>query len=65
VQRFTKKALLLTVLVMAIFLAFFLAFSDKATRFNEGVVNIQSDLKPDPKQIPSSWVRDICSGDIR
>lgn len=54
VQRFTKKAQLLTVLVMAILLAFFLGFSDKATRINEGVVNIQSDLKPDAEQIPSS-----------
>jgi len=54
VQRFTKKALLLTVFVMAIFLTFFLGFSDKATRINEGVVNIQSDLKPDADKIPSS-----------
>ena len=53
-QRFTKKALLLTLLVMAILLAFYLAFSDKATRINEGVVNIQSDLKPDAREIPSS-----------
>jgi O-antigen ligase len=53
-QRFTKKMLLLTVLVMAVFLALFFAFSDKATRINEGVVNIQSDLHPDARQIPSS-----------
>jgi len=54
VQRFTKKVLLLTVLVMAIFCVLFLAFSDKATRINEGVFNIQSDLKPGVEQIPSS-----------
>jgi O-antigen ligase len=54
VQRFTKKILLFTVLVMAIFWALFLTFSDKATRINESVVNIQSDLKPDAEQIPSS-----------
>lgn len=54
VQRFTKKILLLTVLVVAVLLALFLTFSDKATRINEGVVNIQSDLKPDAEQIPSS-----------
>ena len=53
-QRFTKKMLLLAVFVTAILLALFFAFSDKATRINEGVVNIQSDLKPDVKQIPSS-----------
>ena len=32
----------------------FFAFADKATRINEAVVNLQSDLKPDPQQIPSS-----------
>jgi O-antigen ligase len=53
-QRFSKKILLLAVLVIAILLALFFAYSDKATRINEGVVNIQSDLKPDAEQIPSS-----------
>ena len=53
-QRFTKKGLLLTVLVMAILIPLFFAFADKATRINEAVVNLQSDLKPDPQQIPSS-----------
>ena len=53
-QRFTKKVLLLTVIVMAILILLFFAFADKATRINEAVVNLQSDLKPDPQQIPSS-----------
>ncbi len=54
VQRFTKKVLLLTVLVMAILSVFYLSFSDKANRINEGIVNIQSDLKPDAEHPPSS-----------
>ena len=32
----------------------FLNYSDKATRFNEGVVNMQSDLKPGPEQSQTS-----------
>jgi O-antigen ligase len=54
VQRFTMRVLLLTVPVMAILLALYLNYSDKAARINEGVVNIQSDLHPDAKQTPSS-----------
>jgi O-antigen ligase len=53
VQRFTKRGLVLSVLAMAILLTLFLAFSDKATRINEAVVNIQADLKPGPEEIPS------------
>ncbi len=54
VQRLTKKVLLITVLSMSLFLAFFSTFSDKATRINEGVVNIQSDLKAGDEQSQSS-----------
>ena len=54
VQRFTKKALLLAVFVMAILLALYLTFSDKAARINEGVVNMQSDLKPGAEQSQTS-----------
>jgi O-antigen ligase len=39
---------------MAILIPLFFAFSDKSARMNEGVVNLQSDLSPDPQQIPSS-----------
>lgn len=44
-QRFTKKVFLLTVLVMAILLALFLTFSDKATRINEGIASTQAYLQ--------------------
>ena len=54
VQRFTKRVLVLTVLVTGLLFALFLTFSDKATRFNEGVVNMQSDLKSGPEQTESS-----------
>jgi O-antigen ligase len=54
VQRFTKKILLLTVLVMAILLALFLNFSDKASRMIEGVANTQAYLQPVPEQTESS-----------
>ena len=50
VQRFTKKVLLLTVLVMAILLALFLAFSDKATRINEGIASTQAYLQSHPEK---------------
>ena len=42
---------------MVILLSFYLALSNKATRISEGVVNIQSDLKPDAREIPSSMGR--------
>jgi O-antigen ligase len=54
VQRFTKRGLVMTVLVVCILMALFLNYSDKATRFNEGVVNMQSDLKPGPEQSQTS-----------
>ena len=54
VQRFTKKILLLTVLVMAILLALFLNFSDKASRMREGVANTQVFLQPGHEQTESS-----------
>ncbi len=50
VQRFTKKALLLSVLVLAILLALFLAFSDKATRINEGIASTQAYLQSHPEK---------------
>jgi len=53
-QRFTKRGLVLTVLIVGILMVLFLNFSDKATRFNEGVVNLQSDLKPGPEQSQTS-----------
>jgi O-antigen ligase len=54
VQRFTKRGLVMTVLVVGVLMLLFLNYSDKATRFNEGVVNIQSDLKPGPEQSQTS-----------
>ena len=50
VQRFTKKVLLLSVLVMVILLALFLTFSDKATRINEGFASTQAYLKSHPEK---------------
>lgn len=44
IQRFSKKGLLLSVLVMAIFLGGFIGFSDKATRIREGFATIESRL---------------------
>jgi len=54
VQRFTKKILLLTVFVMAILLALYLNFSDKASRMREGVANTQVFLQPGHEQTESS-----------
>ncbi len=54
VQRFTKRGLIMTVFVVGILMLLFLNYSDKATRFNEGVVNMQSDLKPGPEQSQTS-----------
>ena len=50
VQRFTKKGLLLAVLMMAIFLGGFIKFSNKATRIKEGVATMQSYLHGHPKE---------------
>jgi len=50
VQRFTRKVFLLTVLVMAILLALFLAFSDKSARINEGIVSTQAYLQSHPEK---------------
>ena len=50
IQRFTKKALLLTVLVTAILLALFLTFSIKATRINEGLASTQAYLQSHPER---------------
>jgi len=44
----------MTVFVVGILMLLFLNYSDKATRFNEGVVNMQSDLKPGPEQSQTS-----------
>ncbi len=44
-QRFTKKGLLLAVLMIAIFLGGFITFSDKATRIKEGVATMQARLQ--------------------
>jgi O-antigen ligase len=49
-QRFTKKVLLLTVLIMAMLLALFLTFSDKATRINEGLASTQAYLQAHPEK---------------
>ena len=54
VQRFTNRGLVMTVFVVGILMLLFLNYSDKATRFNEGVVNMQSDLKPGPEQSQTS-----------
>jgi len=54
VQRFTKRGILLAVFVVGLLMLLFLNYSDKATRFNEGVVNMQSDLKPGPEQSQTS-----------
>ena len=54
VQRFTKRGFVMTVLVIGILMALFLNYSDKAIRFNEGVVNMQSDLKPGLEQAQTS-----------
>jgi len=54
VQRFTKRGILLAVFVVGLLMLLFLNYSDKATRFNEGVINIQSDLKPGPEQAQTS-----------
>ena len=50
VQRFTKKYVLLMVLVMAILLGFFLAFSDKAARISEGFASTQAYLQSHPEK---------------
>ncbi len=54
VQRFTKRGILLAVFIVGLLMLLFLNYSDKATRFNEGVVNMQSDLKPGPEQSQTS-----------
>ena len=54
VQRFTKRGILLAVFIVGLLMLLFLNYSDKAARFNEGVVNIQSDLKPGPEQSQTS-----------
>ena len=49
-QRFTKKVLLLTVLIMTMLLALFLTFSDKAARINEGIASTQAYLQSHPEK---------------
>ncbi|MFI3188267.1 hypothetical protein BCS42_15405 [Crenothrix sp. D3] len=49
-QRFSKKGLLLSVLVMAIFLGGFIGFSDKAVRIKEGVASAKAHLHSDSAQ---------------
>ena len=50
VQRFTRKVFLLTVFVMVILLALFLAFSDKSARINEGIASTQAYLQSQPEK---------------
>ena len=54
VQRFTKKALLVTVFLMAILFALFLTFSDKATRINEGLASTHAYLQLHPEKTEAS-----------
>jgi O-antigen ligase len=54
VQRFTKKVFLLTVLIMAISLAFYINFSDNARRIVEGVANTQAYFQNNSEQTQSS-----------
>lgn len=54
VQRLTKNLLFVTVLVIAIFLALFLTFSDKATRINDGFAGTQAYLQSHPEKTEAS-----------
>jgi len=54
VQRFIKRGILLAVFIVGLLMLLFLNYSDKAARFNEGVVNMESDLKPGPEQAQTS-----------
>jgi len=53
-QRLTIKKCLFAALIVAVLLALFLNFSDKAGRINEGVANTQAFLQPVPEQTESS-----------
>ena len=53
-QRLSLKKCMLTIGVVTVLLTLFLSFSDKANRINEGVVNTQAYLQPEPKQTDSS-----------
>lgn len=44
VQRFSKKGLLVSVLIMAVFLSAFISFSNKATRIKDGFVSAKAHL---------------------
>jgi O-antigen ligase len=54
VQRFAKKVLLPTILVLAVLFALFLTFSDKATRINEGLASTQAYLQSHPEKTEAS-----------
>jgi O-antigen ligase len=45
IQRFSKKGLLVSVVVLAVFLALYINFSDKSTRVYKGLADIQAYLK--------------------
>jgi O-antigen ligase len=49
-QRFSKKGLLLAVLVMAVLLGGFIGFSDKAVRIKEGFASAKAHLHPNAAQ---------------
>ncbi|MDD5272119.1 MAG: O-antigen ligase family protein, partial [Methylovulum sp.] len=54
-QCFNVKGRLLAIVLVAVSLALFLGFSDKAVRLQEGIANTQTYLiKPEPEQVPSS-----------
>lgn len=50
IQRFTKKVLLIGVLVLAFLFALFLSFSEKATRINEGLASTQAYIQAHPEK---------------
>lgn len=49
-QRFSKKGLLLAVLVMTIFMGVFIGFSDKAARIKEGFISAKAHLQSESPQ---------------
>jgi O-antigen ligase len=53
-QRFSMKGRMHTALVLIAFMGFFLGLSGKAGRINEGILNTQAYLKPQPEQTESS-----------
>ncbi|MCX7097391.1 MAG: O-antigen ligase family protein [Methylococcales bacterium] len=49
-QRFSKNALIIGVLALAVLLGLFLNFSDKAARINRGIVSTQAYLQAHPEK---------------